>query len=602
MIDIIQDNSEYIVKFKYDPNVIDIVKKVSGRKWDPDRRVWTIPSEKLGFLINMFKGTYYEGSLNVVSDEHINQNYSLDETVSIPDIPDTSFKFISAPGTYPYNHQIDFMKWAIDRQLRGNMSGFVLGDDPGLGKSLEVINLALHNREKYKFSHCLIICCINSSKYNWESDISKHTDSKEHGYILGSRLRRDGSVRHDVGGKEKLEDLTSLKMYNKTVELPYFLILNIEALRYKVNRKYPIADRIIQLINSGDINIIAIDEIHKNASPQSSQGKQILRIKDSTKYQCMWIPLTGTPITKQPTDVFIPLRVVDGHNYRSFYTWSQRYCMYGGYGGYEVVGYRNIDELKSQLQKNMIRRRRDDVLDLPPKVRSIEYVDLSSAQCKLYESIKIDMINDKETILKSVNPQNMFLRLRQVTGNPELIDSSFDISSKSYLSQNSKLSRLLEIVDDIVSRDEKVVIYSNWVESLRTLYKFVSRRYKVCCYTGTMKSDIREKHKYAFQNDKSFHILIGTIGALGTSHTLTAATNVIFYDDPWNPSDKEQAEDRIYRIGTTHSVNIYTLVAKDTVDEHIEDILYRKEAVANYIVDNKLDFKHNPELFNILLR
>ena len=116
-----------------------------------------------------------------------------------------------------------------------------------------------------------------------------------------------------------------------------------------------------------------------------------------------------------------------------------------------------------------------------------------------------------------------------------------------------------------------------------------------------MKSDVREKHKQAFITNPKYSVLLGTVGALGVSHTLTVARNVIFYDKPWNASEVVQCEDRIHRPGTAHSVNIYTLVSKDTVDERVEKILSNKSGTANYIVDNQLDLRKNPELLSMLL-
>ena len=94
---------------------------------------------------------------------------------------------------------------------------------------------------------------------------------------------------------------------------------------------------------------------------------------------------------------------------------------------------------------------------------------------------------------------------------------------------------------------------------------------------------------------------MGTFGALGTTHTLTVAKNEIMYDEPWNPSDKVQAEDRIYRIGTKEPVNIYTLITRNTVDDRVHDILYTKSGISAFIVDGKLDIMNNPALFNLLL-
>lgn len=346
----------------------------------------------------------------------------------------------------------------------------------------------------------------------------------------------------------------------------------------------------------------ANDILVHNCSPSSQQGKSILEIKKQVKEHIQWIPMTGTPITSRPTDVFLPLKLVDGHASSNYYMWCQKYCIYGGFGDHEVIGYKNIPQLKSILQPNMLRRLKEDVLDLPPKVHYTEYIENTKYQQQLYDKIKEDLISKKDNIVRSLNPLSQFLHLRQVNGSPELVDMSISANDKDYLSKNAKLKRLLELLDDILAEPkEKVVIFSNWVEPLRTLYKFISTKYKVCCYTGTMKPDDREKHKQAFLNDPQRRIMLGTIGALGTSHTLTVARNVIFYDSPWNPADIEQAEDRCHRPGTTDTVFVYTLITKDTVDEKVHEILSKKEGTANYIVDNELDLRSHPELFNLLL-
>lgn len=605
MIDVKQVNDTYEIRFRYDPAVIDKIKEIPSRRWDATNRCWIISSDKLGFLINQFRGTGYESQITITSTENINVNDTIDTTgkQAIPNIDISKIPLYVKPGYNLYSHQTDFLKWAIYRQLSGNTHGFILADDPGLGKTLSVANLAIYNKKQYGIKHCLIICCINSSKYNWKYDIEEHTSGEYSPYILGSRKKKNGTIRLDTGGKEKLEDLVCGHQYGdlSEPELPYFLIINIEAIRYKVGKQYPIVDELIKLVNSKKLQMIVIDEIHKNASPSSAQGKQLLKLKKKITSSCEWIPMTGTPITKRPTDVFLPLKLIDGHTYSSYYTWCQQFCIFGGYGDHEVVGYKNISYLKYILQNNMIRRLKSEVLDLPPKIRVVEYVENTDYQRKLYEKIRSGMLADRDNILHSLNPLSAFLRLRQVNGSPELVDTDLSITDRYYLAKNSKLMKLLELISDIVSSGEKVVVFSNWVETLRTLYKFVSKDYKVCCFTGTMSVSDREKHKQVFQTNSNYRVLLGTIGALGTSHTLTAATHAIFYDSPWNPSDKLQAEDRLYRIGTKDSVYIHTLVCKDTVDERVEEILSNKQNIASYIVDNNFDIRSNPKLFDFLL-
>ena len=606
MILVKQEGDQYEIRFPYNPDIVELVKNVPGREWHPNEKFWSIPLARLGFLIAQFKGTVFESQMRIESNENLNVNASIDEPNVIPDIDVSDVTWYVADGYKVFEHQKDTVKFAKWRYFNGLKHGFILAVQPGAGKTLSVTEWALYMKEHCGAKHCLIIACVNSAKYNWKEDIEKHTNGKEVPYILGSRLKKDKvSMRYDTGSKEKLEDLTSGKMYGPKgdKDLPYFLIMNIEAIRMKQGKQYPIAQKLVELINAGEINLIALDEIHRNSSPSSLQGKKLLQIKKEVKVPIQWIPMTGTPITSKPTDVFLPLRLVEGHRSNSYWDWCQKFCVYGGFGGHEIVGYKNIPELKNILQPNMLRRLKKDILDLPPKLHETVYVDNSIYQMRLYSKIVGEMIADRENLMRNLNPLSNFLRLRQVNGSPELVDDTISSDDSDYLSKNARLQRLLELLDDILSDpSEKVVIFSNWVELLRTVYKYVSKKYKSCCYTGTMKPDERELHKEAFIKDPQRRVMMGTIGALGTSHTLTVAKNIIFYDSPWNPADIEQAEDRCHRPGTTQSVSVYTLVTRDTVDEKVHKILSSKEGTANYIVDNQLDLRNHPELFDLLLK
>lgn len=604
-ISVIQHGDIYSIRFKYDPVLISLIKNVPGRRWDSTSKTWNIHRNHLGSLIKELENTPYADLLDIQSNESIGENATLDVT-RIPDIDISDVNYQVKEGASPYSHQLDFMKYAIHRQSWINQYGFLLCDEQGAGKTSEVMNLAIYNREHFHFRHVLIICCVNTSKYNWQKDIAEHTRNKYGAYIIGARKtkRKPIKINYDAGSKAKLEDLVSLKQFGNPEgsTLPYFLIMNIESFRYKVGKTYPITDAIIDLINSGQLQMIAIDEVHLNMSSTSIQGKQVLRIKEKTGNNCMWIPITGTPIVNKPTDVFLPLKLVNGHNFSSFYTWCKHFCMYGGYNDHEIVGYRNIPELKDMLSRNMIRRLKKDILDLPDKIYYTEYVDNTAYQQRLYQDTKEEISSDAVSIFKSLNPLSLFLRLRQVNGSPELVDSSLEIDS-SYISKNAKLKRLLELLEEIHRRHEKVIVFSNWVQPLRTLFRFVSRRYKTCCFVGTMSTEEREKHKHVFMTNPNYTVMLGTIAAMGTTHTFTAANNVIFYDEPWTYSDKMQAEDRTHRIGQDKSsVNIYTLLTRDTVDDRVHDIVYAKQGTSDYIVDDRLDLHKHPELFQYLLQ
>ena len=601
MITAVQKQDIYEVRFSYNPEVLQLVKNVPGRKYVPEQKYWTIPVDRIGFLIEQFKNTPYSDQLKIYSAEHIYENATLDATNSaaIPDIDLSKIPLYVQEGKYLFQHQKDFMKFAIDRQRRGLYSGFLLADEQGLGKTIEGMNLALYNKKYNKLKHCLIIACVNSAKYNWVDDIIKHTNGEYVPYILGSRLKRDGTVRTDGGSAEKLQDLMCGHMYGKKEQppLPFFLVINIEAFHYRKDRHYLIREQVSKLLNKGTIGMVILDEVHRGLGMTSHQGKQILKLKKDTTAKVEWLPMTGTPIVNKPTDVFLPLKLVDGHTYNSYYTWCENFCVYGNFG--DIIGYKNIPQLKQMLQGNMLRRLKSEVLDLPPKLHTIEYVENTAYQDRLYKKVLLDTISHKDDILSSNNPMVKMLKLRQVNGSPELIDPNLKVD-KSYLAKNSKMARLIELVSTIVANGEKVVIFSNWVESLRTIYRFLAKDYKICCYTGTMKQEDREKDKQTFINDPSYPVMMGTVGALGVSHTLTVANNVIFYDLPWNPATMEQAEDRCHRTGTTSTVNVYSIITKDTVDEKVYKLIQDKDGISKFIVDNQLSFKQHPELFDIL--
>lgn len=758
MISVVQQGDIYEVRFRYDPQFIALIKRVPGRKYNPDGKYWTIPKTHLGWLMKAVTGTVYQNRLRIVSDEHIGENATLDSTTNIPDIDISDVDRYVVKGSSLYEHQVDFLKYAKAKEK----NGFILADDMGCisgdaivsirrgpsnevlslarlwrrfhnprcsrsiymvracdpathgivfepirdvlisgmkevyelelesgirlrltgdhevlttrgfvpareircynsiettpdyicidgqsrcrycralrltyagtemtydiklagphhnflvndifvhncGKTLEVINYALYQRKRYGYKHCLIITCINAAKYAWQEDIARHTNGKEQAYILGSRKlvrgKKKGQIRYNGDGMNKVNDLLQGTMYGEKggEKLPFFLIVNIEAIgRVKaLNRKYVLAETIVKQIQSGDIPMIAIDECHKNMSPTSLQGKIMLRIHKATGRKAQWIPMTGTPIRNKPTDVYAPLKLVNGHEFSSFRQWSNEFCVYGDYGS-DKLTYRNIPLLKEMLQKNMIRRTTEEVLDLPPRIYFNEYVENTKYQQTLALSVAEEMEENRSEIMDSMNPLTAFLRLRQVNGSPEVVDEHLEVNEK-YPAKNAKLQRLFEIVEDTVARGEKIVIFSNWAVPLRNIYRFLGKKYKVCCYVGSMKEEDREKHKKVFINNPEYRIMLGTIAVLGASVTLTVANNVLFFDECWTPSDKEQAIKRCNRIGSTKPLNVFTLMSKDTVDERVHRILEDKDCMAKYIVDDQLDLKKNPELFDYLL-
>lgn len=532
-------NGEYslFITFDYDYRIVDTIRNFPTRYWNPDKKEWEVPFTKLGEFVN---------SLPTFEFNITGQYVTLEKPkAKIPD--GFSFK------TTPFQHQVDGFNYGLvnDRWL--------LGDEQGLGKTKQVIDVAVAKKLQNGYKHCLIICGVNGLKWNWVNEIKTH--SNETGYILGQRIKNHKLTI--ASNSAKLDDLRAISNIND-----YFIITNVETLRND-----DITQELVKLCKSGEISMIAADEVHKMKNPSSQQGKGFLKLKAKTM-----IAMTGTPLMNTPLDLYIILKWL-GYEKHAFYAFKKHYAVMGGFGGYQVVGYRNLNELQEQLDSIMLRRLKDDVLDLPAKLYVDEYVEMTPKQKQIYDEVTADIKMNIDNIKMANNPLAELIRMRQATGYTGILSST--------IQESAKLDRMEELVEDARQNDKQVVIFSNWTQMTDAIYKRLHQKYTLSVVTGQTPDDVRQHNVQMFQEGRS-KVMIGTIGAMGTGLTLTAGTVEIFMDEPWNKANKEQAEDRCHRVGTKENVTIYTLLCKDTIDERIHDLVEQKGAMAKALVDGKI--------------
>lgn len=531
------------VKFNYNPQIVEFIKSLPNRIYHKKTQEWELPINRLAFIINILNEDFLIIPLSQVSKEK----------VEIP--KDYKFK------TKPFEHQLEAIEYGL------NHTSWILGDEQGLGKSLTSINIASILKQLGKIKHCLVVCGVNSLKWNWLSEIEQH--SYERAHILGSRINRKNKlVVGDV--KSRIEDLKCID------DNTLFLITNIETLR---------DDKFIKQLKKSPIDMMIVDEIHRAKSPTSDQGKNLLKT-DYMKYK---IALTGTLIMNSPVDAYTPLKWI-GVEKANFTDFKSYYCIFGDYG---IIGYKNLNLLQKVVSNNMLRRLKSEKLSLPPKINQVEYIELGPKQRKLYNNVLDNLLQDVDLISMSNNPLEKLTRLRQITDCPSIISSE--------ITESAKLDRLEQLVEDITLDNRKCIIYSNW-EKVTSQIRERLLKYRPAYVAGDEISDSDVQEEISrFQNSPDCSVIIGTIGKLGTGWTLTAGTRVIFIDDPWNKATKEQGEDRAYRIGTTDTVFIITFVAKDTIDEKIEDLVYHKGAIAEMVIDGTIPTGKYKDLVKYLL-
>ena len=224
---------------------------------------------------------------------------------------------------------------------------------------------------------------------------------------------------------------------------------------------------------------------------------------------------------------------------------------------------------------------------------------MNGKQAVMYKEVeaglKADYINGD---IDLTNPLSALIRLRQTTGYPGILSDE--------ITESAKLDRMGEIVENCISNDEKVIIFSNWTQMTDAILQVLHTKLKLigrlepAVITGNTNDSDRQRIVDRFQNNDVCRVIVGTIGAMGTGLTLTAATTVIFVDEPWNKALFDQAVDRAHRIGQKNNITIYSIMCKDTIDERIHNLIYKKGAMSDAIIDGKVVGNKN-EVFNYLL-
>lgn len=524
------------VTFQYNADIVSSVKQCDGALYDKKNTLWEVPLSELSKLLNNLS-IYDDIELKLLPKE----KYKV-ENIKLP-----KFK------TTPFDYQLEGIRYG----LQSNNEKWLLTDAPGLGKSLQILYIAQELKKQKKINHCLIICGINTLKTNWKKEIEKHTNLSCK--ILGERVNKKGVINY-AGIKERLEDLNS-----KLSE--FFIITNIETLRN---------DEIIKAINSGknSFDMIVLDEAHCCKTVTAQQTKNFLKL-NKAKYK---IAATGTLLTNSPLDAYVPLKWI-GRERANYTNFRYYYVNYGGPFNNEILGYKHIDVLKEQLDRCSLRRTKD-LLNLPEKTIIHEIIDMNDKQQLLYNNIVDGIVNQVDKVhITTASLLAMVSRLRQATACPSILTSE-NI-------QSSKIERCKDLVEQIISNDEKVVIYSTFKETLNVLENEL-KNHKVLLCTGDVKDNIISNNIEKFQNDDDYKIMLATWSKMGTGITLTAANNAVFIDCAWTQANNQQAEDRIHRIGSKKPVFIYYLWANNTIDMRVKELVEDKSLVANYVIDDEV--------------
>ena len=421
----------------------------------------------------------------------------------------------------------------------------------GTGKTLISIGIAGYLYLQKEINKLLIVAPLSITKV-WEEEFQKFADFDYQLEVL------EGPT------KEKSETLRNL----------FGTKLQVAVVNYES------CWRMEKEIALWKPDMIICDESSKIKNPQAKQSKALHRLGKISKHNMI---LTGTPVTNNPLDFFSQYKFLDESIFGdSYYSFRGRYAIMGGYGNYQVVGYKNLPELTEKAHSIAFRITKKEALDLPEQVDVTRYVELEPMARAIYNQVERDSyaeLSQGEVVVRNVLTK--LLRLSQITGG-YIKDEFSEIEEQV---SSAKLNALEEIIEECLDADKKVVVFARFISEIEAITKMLKRYgIKYSLIRGDVKDRSSEVEK--FQNNKDVKVFVGQLQTTGMGLTLTASDTAIFYSLSYNFADYEQAKARIHRIGQKNNCTYIHLIAKKTIDEKVMEALTKKKNIADLVVDN----------------
>lgn len=461
-----------------------------------------------------------------------------------------------------FPHQRVAVKWLLETPAA------FLGDDMGLGKTLSVLAVVeeLLDREEVTF---LIIACPNSLIRNWQREAERWTPT-----IDLKRLPQ--------GKSERAKFLQSLMSGEETCR---GLVINYELLRLE-DVYQPLFD-----LCGERATLLCLDESQRVKNPMSKAFNALRTLSLRAQRRIL---LSGTPTPRELSDIWGQIHILDhGERFGSdYYKWLSEVAELGT--KYSKVGVKRylphkVEDTIARVHELLLRRKKEDVVDLPEKIFAVRDVELESDQQSRYDEVRKELLvrvtsmggDASHKAISSIMEE--YLRAVQIASNPRLVDPEWKGTP-------SKFKELDEIIDELLAReDEKVVVWTNYLKNVDELVERYAP-YRTAAFTGAVKVSERAEIVKNFQSDSKEgpRVLVAIPAAGGVGITLTRARTAVYVDKTWNAEHWLQSIDRIHRIGQKQTSYIISLHGCK-VDDMIAGNLRKKEKMQRLLLEGSMD-------------
>ena len=431
---------------------------------------------------------------------------------------------------YDHRPPLTHQKEAIEK-LTGSRR-FILADDMGLGKTTSTIIAALETGAKK-----ILIICPASLKINWEREIANYTDR---------------SVYIAEGKKFSTES--------------DFVIVNYDILKNFHDPK----DKENSLLFKSEFELVVLDEAHMVSNAQAQRTKIINSYVKTIKR--VWL-LTGTPMTSRPMNYYNLLNIIESPVAQNWMAYAIRYCQgyqftAGNRKVWNVTGASNLEELRDRTSKQILRRLKEEVLDLPDKIITPVYLRLKSKEYEDLMGEYYEWFDKNSNESSSLTVQfSKLMKVRKVIS-------------------NEKVKQTIEFVENIIEQGKKVIIFTNFTDTLQTIYQHFGKQ--AVYLDGSCNKVQRQFAVDQFQDNEKITVFVGNLKAAGVGLTLTSAEAVIMNDLSFVPAEHAQAEDRAYRYGQKNNVLVYYPLFENTIEGAVYDILNHKKKIISTVMGDEI--------------
>jgi len=469
------------------------------------------------------------------------------------DVDFDEYQKMDKRGWRVFPHQESGIKFLLSKNNR------ILGDDMGLGKTLMSTIASIESK-----SEKILIVCPANAKINWFREINAYIPEEDISIIKSGHWnpKKYTIINYDI-----------LKNFHTITD---------------GRKKYKDHEIRRELVEEG-FELVIMDEAHMVKNPKANRTKIMNQVTEKIKKR--WL-LTGTPIANRPMDFFNLLNICDSPVTASWKQFAFRYCDGKKFkkrlksGAYKDIwitdGASNLEELHDRTKNLILRRKKEDHLDLPPKIVAPYYVEIEDMN--QYHKVFDEYLAWAKSEGKKLGSGRHMVEL---------------IVLRKYLSlEKTKLT--IELAEQAVENGQKVIIFTNFTHSFDYLMNHFGGL--AVGHNGKMNANSKQNSIDRFQEDDNVRVFVGNLISAGTAITLTKAETVIMNDLDFVPSNHSQAEDRAHRIGSTSTTNVYYPIAVGTIDEMMFKILEKKRKIIDTVIgDEHVSMDIENDLFGELL-